>query len=133
MTCQTEPGNAQKEKAPKPASKLGKPPTHTHLFLNTGRPNPSQVTDKPCPGELHHKKIHHPRFSASLSNVGQTQQKKSSERGTGIPTKQSNERAKIMKETKETDKGKTTKKNRQTAIKVKKGRVLSFFFLTDET
>ena len=32
-----------------------------------------------------------------------------------------------------TDKGKTTKKNRQTAIKVKKGRVLSFFFLTDET
>ena len=87
MTRQTEPVNPPKEKAPKPVSKPGKPPPNTNLALKTRQQNPSQVTDKPCLGELYHKKIHHPRFGASLSNVGQMQQKKSNERGTGIPTK----------------------------------------------
>ena len=67
VTRQTELVNPPKEKAPKPASKPGKPPPNTHLALNTQPQNLSQATDKPCPGELHHKKILYPVPATSLT------------------------------------------------------------------
>ena len=48
--------NPLKENVPQLASKPSKPRPNTHLALNTWRQNPSQATDKPCPGELYHKK-----------------------------------------------------------------------------
>ena len=40
MTLQTKQVNPLKGKAPKPASKPGKPPLNTHLALNTQRQSP---------------------------------------------------------------------------------------------
>ena len=48
--------NPLKENVPQLASKPSKPRPNTHLALNTWRQNPSQATDKPCSGELYHKK-----------------------------------------------------------------------------
>ena len=113
--------NPPQEKAPKLASKPDKPPPNTHLALNTRWHNPSQATDKPCPGELHHKTIHHPHFGAFFSNGGQPQQKKSSERGTGIPTNKRNERAKIKgRQRKEQKKNKIEKNKQKTKHRQKK-------------
>ena len=68
------------EKAPKPASKPGKPPPNTPLALNTRRQNPSQATDKPCPGELHHKKSIIPILGPSLA-TGASRNKRNPVRG----------------------------------------------------
>ena len=54
-------------KGPKPASKPGKPPPNIHLAVNTRRIYPSQATDKPYQGELHHQKTITPVFGPPLS------------------------------------------------------------------
>ena len=71
-----------------------------------------------CALPIYHKRIHHPRCGAFLSNGGQPQQKKSSERGTSIPTNKSNECAKIKggqkKEQRKNKKEKQKKNKRKT-------------------
>ena len=108
VTRQTEPVNLPKEKAPKPASKPGKPPLITHLALNTRRQNPSPAADKPCPGELHHKKSPTSVLGTSLA-TGASRKKRNPVRGTLASP---HSKATNVRKSRE-DKGKRQKKNKK--------------------
>ena len=100
--------NPPKEKAPKPASKPGKPPPNTHLALNTQWQNPSQATDKPCPGELHYKKSITSILGPSLA-MGASRNKRNPVRGA-----LASPHSKVMSVwTSREDKGKQQKKNKK--------------------
>ena len=116
--------NPPKEKAPKPASEPHKPPPNTHLALNTRRQNPSQATDKPCPGELHHKKSITPVLGLSLA-TGASRNKRNPVRGAlaSQQIKLTSERK--SSEDKRKDKRKTRKEKQRKDKRKTKETVLS--------